>query len=91
MGQDSVKEKEKKNKENTKVLEYPIVITTVGAFIESSVRRRAQWCDCLGDDERYIDARKYVIQCLYTRLITRRIGREKGGKEEETGGRQSCS
>lgn len=30
--------------ENTKVLEYPIVITAVGAFIESpsSVRRRAQ-------------------------------------------------
>lgn len=72
MGQDSVKEKER-NKEDTKVLEYPIVITTVGAFIESPslVRRRAQWCDYLGDDERYIDVGKYVIQCLrYTPYYT---------------------
>lgn len=81
--------KKEKNEENTKVLEYPIVIITVGAFIESpsSVRRRAQWCDCLGDDERYIDVWKYVIQCLRTCLITRKIGK----KEEETGEGQSCS
>lgn len=46
MGENSIKRKERKeNKENTKVLEYPIVITTVGAFNESpsSVRRRAQY------------------------------------------------
>lgn len=72
--------------ENTKVLEYPIVITAVGAFIESpsSVRRRAQRL-LIGDDERYIDVRKYVIQCLRICLITRRIGRE-----GDTGGGQIC-
>jgi len=43
VGQDDIREKER-NKEDTKVLEYSIVITTVGAFIESplSTRRRAQ-------------------------------------------------